>query len=356
MAQNQRFLACWANFFAEVPLEGLCWANYFAVSPRRRVVGRVLLRCCGLVCSWRHAGVAKAADLEGVPKFACNSLRASCRFVLVRDAVSLVFWSCMRNWGRARYWGEVGCWCVTFFALLGLVVVEAVQNSPCWLKVGRKGVFRACRESFVPGGPDGAACWESFVPAPASRAVQSSPCVACYWREREKILPACGKWAEIGVFVCVGRVLCRLGLPGLPVGRVLCRWGASWRGARDRCELTVGTKGPAARAAGRMDASVSVVLGITGRCPTISHAIPCEHRAGLCQFIMSRHLCFGIACEIGGGLVTGVAGGVLGVHGQRVLGDALAKRMGARAGSEIGHAPAVRSGAHRPISRAPVHI
>ena len=131
---------------------------------------------------------------------------------------------------------------------------------------------------------------------------------------------------------------------------------ASWRGARDRCELTVGTKGPAARAAGRMDASVSVVLGITGRCPTISHAIPCEHRAGLCQFIMSRHLCFGIACEIGGGLVTGVAGGVLGVHGQRVLGDALAKRMGARAGSEIGHAPAARSGAHRSVSRAPVHI
>ena len=219
-------------------MEGLCWANFFAVSPRRRVVGRVLLRCCGLVCSWRHAGVAKAADLEGVPKFACNSLRASCRFVLVRDAVSLVFWSCMRNWGRARYWGEVGCWCVTFFALLGLVVVEAVQNSPCWLKVGRKGVFRACRESFVPGGPDGAACWESFVPgdpsgsvcwesfvpAPASRAVQSSPCVACYWREREKILPVCGKWAEIGVFVCVGRVLYRLGLPGLPVGRVLYRW------------------------------------------------------------------------------------------------------------------------------------
>ena len=75
----------------------------------RGCVGRVLLRCCGLVCSWRHAGVVKAADLEGVPKFACNSLRASCRFVLVRDAVSLVFWNCMRNWGRARYWG--GRWC-----------------------------------------------------------------------------------------------------------------------------------------------------------------------------------------------------------------------------------------------------
>ena len=63
MAQNQRFLACWANFFAEVPLEGACWANFFAVSPRRRVVGRVLLRCCGLVCSRRHADVTKAANL-----------------------------------------------------------------------------------------------------------------------------------------------------------------------------------------------------------------------------------------------------------------------------------------------------
>ena len=112
---------------------------------------------------------------------------------------------------------------MTFFALLGLVVVEAVQNSPCWLKVGRKGVFRACWESFVPGGPYGAACWESFVPAPASRAVQSSPCVACYWREREEILPACGKWAEIGVFVCAGRVLYRWRLRGVVLGIVASR-------------------------------------------------------------------------------------------------------------------------------------
>ena len=63
MAQNQRLLACGANCFAEVPLEGACWANFFAVSPRRRVVGRVLLRCCGLVCSRRHADVTKAANL-----------------------------------------------------------------------------------------------------------------------------------------------------------------------------------------------------------------------------------------------------------------------------------------------------
>ena len=28
--QNWRFLACWANFFAETRLEGLCWASFFA--------------------------------------------------------------------------------------------------------------------------------------------------------------------------------------------------------------------------------------------------------------------------------------------------------------------------------------
>ena len=33
MAQNWRFLACWAKFFAEMPLEGLCWANFFAEEP-----------------------------------------------------------------------------------------------------------------------------------------------------------------------------------------------------------------------------------------------------------------------------------------------------------------------------------
>ena len=90
-------------------------------------------------------------------------------------------------------------------------------------KVGRNRRFCVCGESFVPVGPAGAASGESFVPVEAS-----------------------------------------------------------WRGARDRCESTVGTKGSAARAAGRMDASFSVALGITGRCPAISHAIHCEHHAGLC--------------------------------------------------------------------------
>ena len=28
--QNRRFFACWANYFAEEPLEGLCWESFFA--------------------------------------------------------------------------------------------------------------------------------------------------------------------------------------------------------------------------------------------------------------------------------------------------------------------------------------
>ena len=33
MAPNPRFLACWASFFAEMPLEGVCWASFFAEMP-----------------------------------------------------------------------------------------------------------------------------------------------------------------------------------------------------------------------------------------------------------------------------------------------------------------------------------
>ena len=130
--------------------------------------------------------------------------------------------------GGVCCWGEVGCWCVTFFSLLGLVVVEAVQNSPCWRKVGRNRRFGACRESFVPvspaggtcwesfvpGGPAGGASWESFVPAQAPNAVQRSPCVVCLQPEREKVLPARVKRAEKGYFGRAGRVLYRYRPPG----------------------------------------------------------------------------------------------------------------------------------------------
>lgn len=91
--------------------------------------------------------------------------------------------------GGARYWVEVGCWCVTFFALLGLAVVEAVQNSPCWRKMRRKEVFRACWESFVPGGSAKAVCRESFVPG-------GRPVGQVRWRA--------GRTPVLGMRVCPG--------------------------------------------------------------------------------------------------------------------------------------------------------
>jgi len=96
----------------------------------------------------------------------------------------------------------------------------------------------SCGESFVPGGSIGAACWESFIPVwPAVVscgesfvpevvlcAVQSSPCSACWWLERYKVLPASEKWLGIAVLWCVGRVLSRVGPSGPPAGRVLYRF------------------------------------------------------------------------------------------------------------------------------------
>ena len=57
-----------------------------------------------------------------------------------------------------------GTACGIKFSLLGLLVAEAVQSSPCMRKVGRNRRFGARWESFVPGGPAKAACWESFIP------------------------------------------------------------------------------------------------------------------------------------------------------------------------------------------------
>ena len=105
--------------------------------------------------------------------------------------------------GGARYWVEVGFWCVTFFALLGLVVVEAVQNSPCWRNMRRKEVFRACRESFVPGGPAKAACRESFVPGGPAKAACRESFVPGGWPVGQVRWRA-GRIPVLGVRVCPG--------------------------------------------------------------------------------------------------------------------------------------------------------
>ena len=58
-------------------------------------------------------------------------------------------WAC-----QSRLLGEFctgsGSACGIKFSLLGLLVAEAVQSSPCARKVGRNQRFGACRESFVP--------------------------------------------------------------------------------------------------------------------------------------------------------------------------------------------------------------
>ena len=103
-----------------------------------------------------------------------------------------------------RCWGAVGCWCVTFFALLGLLVAETVQSSPCWRKMGRNRRFGACQASFVPGWPPSRARWESFVPGGPAKAARwesfvpgGSPSRAAGRvlyrkrpRMRDKVLPA----------------------------------------------------------------------------------------------------------------------------------------------------------------------
>ena len=44
MAQNRRFLACGASFFAETWLEGVCWASFFANQQPCDPVGQLVVR------------------------------------------------------------------------------------------------------------------------------------------------------------------------------------------------------------------------------------------------------------------------------------------------------------------------
>ena len=48
MAQNWRFVACWANFFAEKSSEGLCWANSFACAAREEARLGLVVSCYAL--------------------------------------------------------------------------------------------------------------------------------------------------------------------------------------------------------------------------------------------------------------------------------------------------------------------
>ena len=158
--------------------------------------------------------------------------------------------------------GRGACWCVTFFSLCGVLVVKAIQNSPCWRKMRRKWVFRACWESFVPVGLAEAASRESFVPTPAPRAVQSSPCSTCWWWERYKVLPAGVKRAEMGHFGGAGRVLYRC----RPLG---CELGEFCTGStREGCEQGEFCTGPSNQVRRAGFAKPPEPLRITSLLPT----------------------------------------------------------------------------------------
>ena len=70
-----RFLACWAEFFAEMPLEGLCWASFFAIQQPQVPVGELCravalaagpllavltLRCAATPYGWHGGQPARA--------------------------------------------------------------------------------------------------------------------------------------------------------------------------------------------------------------------------------------------------------------------------------------------------------
>ena len=75
---------------------------------------------------------------------------------------------------RPSYWCGLLCCCVCYsriqlvfgtkFALRGLLVVAAVESSPCVGKMRQIGPFWVSRASFVPEVARHGSCWASFVP------------------------------------------------------------------------------------------------------------------------------------------------------------------------------------------------
>ena len=106
MAGFRCFWACWESFVPVGPGGGCCWESFVPVEP-------------GGGCCWESF----------VP---------------------------------GEWWIGVGSG--RKFSLLGGVVVEPGENSPCSREMAGFRCFWACWESFVPVGPGGGCCGKSFVP------------------------------------------------------------------------------------------------------------------------------------------------------------------------------------------------
>ena len=161
MAWYRRFVVCWESFVPGGPIGAACWESFIPVRSAGFRVGRVLSRKWS--CVRYKVLPARLASAVGVKKF---SLQA-------------------RNGLVSPFCGVLGEFC------------------PGW-------AHRGCLlGEFYTGSARRVSCGESFVPEVVLCAVQSSPCSACWWIERYKVLPASEKWLGIAVLWCVGRVLSR---------------------------------------------------------------------------------------------------------------------------------------------------
>ena len=154
MAEFRCFWACWESFVPDGPGGGCCWESFVPVEP-------------GGGCCWESF----------VP---------------------------------GEWW--IGGGTGRKFSLRGGVVLEAGGNSPCVLEMAGFWCFWAYWESFVPVGPGGGCCWESFVPGEWWIGVgsgrkfsllggvvvepgENSPCsremagFRCFWACRESFVP-----------------------------------------------------------------------------------------------------------------------------------------------------------------------
>ena len=132
-----RAWACWESFVPVGPGGGCCWESFVSVGP-------------GGGCCWES-------------------------FVPVGPGGGC----CWESFVPGEWWIGVGSG--RKFSLLGCVVVEPGENSPCSREMAGFRCFWACWESFVPVGPGGGCCWESFVPV--------EPGGGCCW---ESFVP--GEW------------------------------------------------------------------------------------------------------------------------------------------------------------------
>ena len=107
------FFGVLGELFRGEPEKAGCWESFVAV----------LWSCAFPAARWCHESRQSRGAYRNSHAIPREHHAGVCQFVMLRHLCCGI--ACEIG-GGAPWWGEVGCWCVTFFALLGLVVVEAV--------------------------------------------------------------------------------------------------------------------------------------------------------------------------------------------------------------------------------------